>query len=107
VPLYFTKGKAMGIWNVWRETRATVMRKEFEDAIAKTPGVSTPARFAFLNHVTQTHGAMLKLYSAATPSERRAILRCAKKAAMSMWRQGAWPAIGLEVASLLVSQRRL
>ena len=96
----------MGIWNVWLETRGTVIRREFEDAIAKTPGDRTPARFAFLNHVTQTHGAMLKLYSAASPSERRAIMRCAKRAAISMWRQGAWPsAVGFEIICFNVESR--
>jgi len=96
----------MGNLNMWREARATVMRKEFEDAIAKAPGPKAPARFAFLYNVTQTHGAMLILYSAASPSERRAILRGALKAATSMWRQGAWPsALGFEIACLNVESR--
>ena len=50
----------MGIWNVWLETRGTVIRREFEDAIAKTPGDRTPARFAFLNHAVRapSHNAL-------------------------------------------------
>ena len=97
----------MGISSMW-EVRATVMRKEFKDVIAKAPGAEVPARFAFLSNVTQTHGAMLRLYSAASPSERRAILRCAKKAATGMWLQGAWPwALGLQISCLNVESRFL
>jgi len=96
----------MGILNMWRETRATVMRKEFEDVIAGAPCAKVPARFDFLNSVTQTHGPLLRLYAAASQSERRAILRVAKKAATNMWDRGAWPsALGFEITCLNVESR--
>ncbi len=96
----------MDILTKWREARASVMRKEFENAMAKAPGPEAPARSAFLNNITQTHATLLALYSAASPAERRVILRNAKNAATNIWHQGAWPAaLGFEIACLNVASR--
>ena len=96
----------MAILSTWRKVRATVMRKECEDVLARAPCAKVPARFDFLNSVIQTHGQMLSLYAAASPSERRAILRVAKKAAFNMWDRGAWPsALGFAITCLNVESR--
>jgi hypothetical protein len=51
---------------------------------------------------------MLNLYAAASSSERRAILRVAKKAAINMWDRGGWPsALGFAITCLNVESRFL
>ena len=96
----------MDILNKWREDRATTLRKEFEDAIAKAPCPKAQARTAFLSNIARTHATLLALYAAASPSERGVILRFVKNAAATMWRQGAWPsALGFEIACLNVASR--
>ncbi len=96
----------MEILSKWRDAGRLDLRKIFEDAIAKAPGPKAPARLTFLRSITQTHGTLFALCSAASPAERGAILRYSSNAAISMWRQGAWPsALGLQIAALNVASR--
>ena len=96
----------MEILSKWRDAGRLDLRKNFEDAIAKAPGPKAPARLTFLRSITQTHGTLFALCSAASPAERGAILRYSSNAAISMWRQGAWPsALGLQIAALNVASR--
>ena len=96
----------MELLSKWRDKSGVVLRKEFEDAIAKAPCAQAPARSAFLHTIAHTHETLLTLCSGASSSERAAILRCAKCAARKMWREGVWPlALGFEIASLSVASR--
>ena len=98
----------MEILNKWRDAGRHDLRKDFDDAIAKAPGPKAPARLTFLRSITQTHGTLFALCSAASPAERGAILRSSRNAAISMWRQGSWPsALGLQIAALNVASRFL
>ena len=98
----------MEILSKWRDAGRHDVRTDFEDAIAKAPGPKAPARLTFLRSITQTHGTLFALCSAASPAERGAILRSSRNAAISRWREGSWPsALGLQIAALNVGSRFL
>ncbi len=43
----------MGLFDMWREARGNVVRKELEDVLARTQDTSQYARFSFLNNFSQ------------------------------------------------------
>jgi hypothetical protein len=79
----------MGIISMWREARGNVMRKEYEDVMARIRNANQPARSAFLNNINQTINDIAKFYEPASKSERRTILKQARKSSSIMWDGGA------------------
>lgn len=96
----------MGIFDRWHEARGTVMRKEFEDAMARMRNANEPARRAFLNNIHQTIDDIVAFYTPASPSERRQFLKQSVNSAGDMWNQGDWPsALGLGISCLHAESR--
>gem|GEM_PF-4769493 len=86
---------------MWRAARGTVMRKEYNDLIARLEGANSHARSAFLNNIHQTITEVTEAYSAASGPDRKAFLKEMTKAAREMWNAGDWPsALGLGVSCL-------
>lgn len=98
----------MGILSMWREARGAVLRKEYEDAMARMQDANSSARAAFLNNVDQTIDEIVGLYSAASKSEREVFLKATRKAALAMWNSGDWPsALGVGISCLNAESRFL
>jgi hypothetical protein len=96
----------MGIRDLWRQARGVVLRREYEDLMARMNGANVHARRAFLNNIEQTIDDVVATYSAASERERRAFSKEFQKAAKEMWTRGDWPsALGAGV-SLLNAQSR-
>jgi hypothetical protein len=96
----------MGILDMWRQARGSAMRKEYEDAMARMRDANQHARAAFLNNIEQTVDEVVRSYSAASPSDRKALLKQLHDAARSMWTSGDWPsALGLGISSLNAESR--
>jgi hypothetical protein len=96
----------VGILDMWREARGAVLRKEYEDTMARMRDANEPARSAFLNNVHQTIDHVLSLYSTASKSERKAFLKQAREAAIKMWNEGDWPsALGFGISCLNAQSR--
>ena len=91
----------MGLFDMWREARGNVMRKELEDVMARMRTANDHARSAFFNNVEQTIGLLREAYRPASASERKAILRECRKSASQMWDRGDWPSsLGLAISCL-------
>lgn len=96
----------MGIFDMWREARGGVMRKEFEDTMKWMEGANPSARSAFLYNIVQTIDEVLAAYTPATAAERKALLKQMKDASLEMWKSGDWPsALGLAISCLNVESR--
>ena len=96
----------MGILDMWREARGSVMRKEYEDAMARMQGANAPARSAFLNNIHQTIGEMITAYASTSKSERKTLVKDLRKAMLEMWNSGDWPsALGLGISCLNAESR--
>jgi hypothetical protein len=74
----------VGILDMWREARGTVMRKEFEDTMARMKDANPSARSAFLNNVHQTIDNVVESYSPASNVERKAFLKQVREASLEM-----------------------
>ena len=60
---------------MWREARGSVLRKEYEDAMARMRDANRQARSAFLNNIHQTVDEVVASYSAASPAPERIACR--------------------------------
>jgi len=90
----------VGILQMWREARGGVLRREYEDAMARMCDANPAARSAFLNNIHQTI-YVIEFYSSASKSERKAFLKEMRKAGIDMWNSGDWPsALGLGISCL-------
>jgi len=98
----------MGILSLWRQARGRVLRKEYEDVIARMRNANQSARAAFLNNIDQTAEEVLAHYTSASNSERKAFLRRARKETAAMWDSGDWPsALGAAIPCLNAESRFL
>lgn len=91
----------MGVFDLWREARGNVMRKELDDVLSRMRKANDPARSAFLNNVGQTIGPLRDSYGRASTSERKLLLKQCRAAASRMWDEGDWPSsLGLAISCL-------
>lgn len=96
----------MGIFDLWREARGAVLRKEYDDLIVRMQGNNHAARSAFLNNVHQTVDEITAYYSAASKAERKKFLSEIRKEQLQMWNGGDWPsALGVGVSCLNAQSR--
>ncbi len=96
----------MGLLESWRKARGAVLRRDYEDAMARMSGANSSARAAFLNNLHQTVTEVVAHYSGASPAERKAFLRDARKQAIQMWSEGGWPSsLGFGIACLSAESR--
>src|SRR5919108_67487 len=96
----------MGIIDLWRQARCTVMRKEYEDVLARMDGTNKHARAAFLNNIDATIDEVVKSYSAASPSEPKVFLRQVREQTKQMCASGDWPsALGAAISCLNAESR--
>lgn len=96
----------MGILDLWREARGVVLRKEYEDTMARIRDANPTARAAFLNNVHQTTDHAIGIYSSASVAGRKAFLKKMHEACLEMWRRGDWPsALGLAISCLNAESR--
>jgi hypothetical protein len=96
----------MGIRDLWLHARGAVLRKEYEDLMARMEGANVHARRTFLNNIKATIDEVVATYSAASETERKSFPNDARKAAEQIWANGGWPpALGVGV-SLLNAQSR-
>ena len=98
----------MAILSMWREARGAVLRKEYEDTMARMQDANRHAMFAFHNNIDQTIDEVVKSYSAASKSERKARLKESRKAARELWASGDWPsALGYGISLMNAESRFL
>jgi hypothetical protein len=96
----------VGILDMWREARGAVLRKEYEDTMARMRDANAPAKAAFLNNIHQTIDHVVDTYSSASKVERKAFLAQARKSCLEMWNSGDWPSsLGLAVSCLHAESR--
>ena len=100
------RGITVAILDVWREARGGVLRREYEDAMARMRDASASAKSAFLNNIHQTIEQVVAVYSAASESERKELLKDARTSALEMWNSGDWPSsLGLVISCLNAESR--
>jgi hypothetical protein len=96
----------VGILDMWREARGAVLRKEYEDVMARMRDANPPAKAAFLNNVHQTIDHVIGFYSSASVPGRKAFLKKMRKASLKMWHSGDRPsALGLGISCLNAESR--
>lgn len=96
----------MDILDMSREARGAVLRKEYEDVMARMRDANPAARSAFLNHVHQTIDRVIGFYSSASVTRRKAFLEKMRKAFLEMWNRGDRPsALGLVISCLNAESR--
>jgi hypothetical protein len=89
-----------------REARGAVLRREYEDVMARIRDAEPSAKAAFLNKVHHTIDHVIGFYSFATVLGRKAFLRKMRKASLELWRGGDWPsALGLGISCLNAESR--
>jgi hypothetical protein len=99
-------GHHVGILDMSREARGAVLRREYEDAMARMRDANDAAKSAFLNNIQQTIEHVVDVYSAASESERKALLEDARTSALEMWNSGDWPSsLGLVISCLNAESR--
>jgi hypothetical protein len=88
------------------EARGGVLRREYEDAMARMRDADDAAKSAFLKNIYQTSEHVIDFCSAASEPERKAFLEDARKAALEMWNSGDWPSsVGLAISCLNAESR--
>ena len=91
---------------MWRGARGAVMRQEYEDAMARMKDANKYAKKAFFNNISQIADEMIEYYSSASTSERKTILREARKKTDELWRTDFWPeALGVGIVFLNAESR--
>src|ERR1035437_1172517 len=99
-------GMTVGILDMWREAHGAVLRKEYEDVMARMRDANPPAKAAFLNNVHQTIDHVIGFYSSASVPGRKAFLKKMREASLKMWNSGDWPsALGLGISCLNTESR--
>jgi hypothetical protein len=96
----------VGLLNLWRQARGSVLRKEYDDVVARMDGANEHARAAFLNNIAQTVDHVVQTYTAASPAERKRFMKAVNDKAREMWVSGDWPsALGLGISCLNAESR--
>lgn len=96
----------MSILSRWREARGAVMRQEYEDIMARMKDANKYAKKGFFNNISQTADGTIEYYSSASPSEKKTMLRGARKEADELWRTDFWPeALGVGIVFLNAESR--
>jgi hypothetical protein len=96
----------VGILDMGREAPGAVLRREYEDAMARMREANDAAKSAFLNNIHQTIEHVVDVYSAASESERKAFIQDARTSALEMWNSGDWPSsLGLVISCLNAESR--
>ncbi len=100
--------RVMGLFDMWREARGNVLRKQFDDAMMRLKGANEPAMSAFFSNVEATIEGLRELYRTASDSERKAILKHCRKSMNQMWNRGDWPSsLGLGISCLNVESEHV
>jgi len=82
------------------------MRQEYNDAMARMGDANKYAKKGFYNNINQIADEMIEYYSLSSTSERKTILREARKKAEELWRSGFWPeALGVGIVFLNAESR--
>jgi len=96
----------VGIPDMWHEGRGAILRKEYEDVMARMRDANPAARSAFLNHVHQTIDHVIGFYASASVTRRKAFLEKRRKISLEMWNRGDRPsALGLGISCLNAESR--
>ncbi len=99
-------GMAVGILDMRREARGAVLRKEFDDVMARMRNANPADRCAFLNNVHQTIDHVIGFYSSASVPRRKAFLKKMRRVSLETWNSGDWPsALGLGISCLNAESR--
>ncbi|MBT5034174.1 MAG: hypothetical protein HOM51_06595 [Rhodospirillaceae bacterium] len=93
----------MGLFDLWREARGSVMRQELEDIMLRVRNANESATRAYFNNIYQTIGPLKEMYGNASTGERKALMKQSRKSADQMWSSGDWPSsLGLGISLLNV-----
>ncbi len=96
----------MGIVETSHEAQGAVLRKEYEDVMARMRDADLAARSAFLKNVHQTIDHVIGFYSSASVPGRKAFLEKMRKVSLKLWSSGDWPsALGLGISCLNAESR--
>ena len=91
--------------DLFEAARGGVMRKEFEDAMAR---IGAANRWAVYNIVQQTIGPLREAYGPAWLYGRETLLEECRKSGTEMWNSGDWPsALGLCISCLNIESEYL
>ena len=91
--------------DLFEATRGCVMRKEFEDAMAR---IGAANRWAVYNIVQHTIGPLREAYGPASLHRRETLLEECRKSGTEMWNSGDWPsALGLCISCLNIESEYL
>jgi hypothetical protein len=98
----------MGLFDMWRGARGNVLRRSFDDVMVRVIGVDYPEMQAFFNNVDQTIEPLREAYNAASPRERKALLKQCGKSMIEMWNRGDWySSFGLSISCLNIESAHL
>jgi len=96
----------MGIVETSHAAQGAVLRKEYEDVMARMRDADLAARSAFLKNVHQTIDHVIGFYSSASVPGRKAFLEKMRKVSLKLWSSGDWPsALGLGISCLNAESR--
>ena len=91
--------------DLFEAARGGVMRKEFEDAMAR---IGAANRWAVYNIVQHTIGPLREAYGPASLHRRETLLEECRKSGTEMWNSGDWPsALGLCISCLNIESEYL
>ena len=91
--------------DLFEAARGGVMRKEFEDAMAR---IGAANRWAVYNIVQHTIGPLREAYGPASLHGRETLLEECRKSGTEMWNSGDWPsALGLCISCLNIESEYL
>ncbi len=89
-----------------RQARGAVLRKEYEDIMARMRDANESARSAFLTNIHQTIDHVIGYYCSASMSRRKAFLEKMRKTSLGLWKRGDWAAaLGLGISCLNAQSR--
>jgi len=99
-------GLAAGILDMRREARGAILRKEFDDVVARMRDADPFDKSAFQKHVHQTIDRVIGFYSSASVPRRKTFLKKMRRVSLEMWKGGDWPsALGLGISCLNAESR--
>ena len=91
--------------DLFEEARGGVMRKEFEDTIAR---IGAANRWAVYNNVQQIIGPLREAYGPASPHRRETLLEECRKSGTEMWNSGDYAsALGLCICCVNIESEYL
>ena len=96
----------MGIFDLWKEARGTVLKNDYEDIVARLNNANPVSWKAYHRKLREVVKDYQPPYEIASQSERKRFLKECRQSSAEFWNNGYWPqALGIGAGLIYIESQ--